>query len=119
MTKPKTRAGGRWTEARYYGFIRSTLRRASLRWPPRGDAMKNNRRTYTGEDKRTKWEHQCAICAKWFKAKEIEIDHIKPCGALTCDADLTIFISRLFCEEDNLRKLCKSCHKEVTHVNRK
>lgn len=107
---PRTRAGGQWTEAAFWGFIRSGLRQLSMRWPPRRDIMREGRRPYRGPDKRTKWEHRCELCGGWFRAKEIEIDHIEPAGKLTDWSDLVPFVQRLLCERENLRKTCSGCN---------
>jgi hypothetical protein len=72
--------------------------------------MKNARRKYNGPNKRRKWEYICSECAKWKPAKEIEVDHIVPCGTLKTFEDLSGFAERLFCESDGLRVLCKACH---------
>lgn len=107
---PKTRAGNLWTEARYWGFIRSGLRGISKRWPPRSQALKDSRRAYIGENPRQKYEYQCAGCLHWFPAKLVQVDHVIPCGELRAYSDLPQFVERLFCESDNLRVLCHACH---------
>lgn len=107
---PKTRNGGRWSEARFWGFIRSLLRQGSTRWQPIADTMRRDRRDYHGPNKRQKFEHQCELCGGWFAAKEIEIDHIEPCGTLKTFADLPQFVERLFCEADKMRKTCRDCN---------
>jgi len=111
-TTPKEHAGGRWTKARYESFIRSALRRASLRWPVRQDVLKKARRPYTGPNTQQKWEYVCACCHKWVMGKETHIDHITPCGSLR---PLDKFVDTLFCEADNLQVICKKCHKTKTH----
>lgn len=106
----KTRCGGRMTESAYWSFVRSGLRQKSMRWAVKYDVLNAAKRPYTGEDKRTKNEYQCAICQQWFKMKEIEVDHIVETGSLKSAADLPRFVETLFCEADNLRVLCKNCH---------
>lgn len=107
----KTRCNATWTESRYWSFIRSALRRAWVKYPVRYQILQENRRVYKGDDKRTKWEYKCNTCKKWFKTKEIEVDHIKPAGSLLKYSDLGGFCKRLFCEKDNLQVLCKKCHR--------
>ena len=108
--KPKPFAGGRWTEARRKSFIVNALRRASIKWPVRGDVLKKAQRPAEGEDlpKNTKWEYQCNSCKEWFFGKEVEVDHIEECGS---HADINQFAQMLFCESDNLQVLCKPCHR--------
>ena len=107
---PRTRAGGTWTEAAYWGFLRSALRQASMRWPPLRNALKTSRRKYEGTRPLQKWEYHCAICGQWLIGKEVEVDHITPCGSLKSLDDLPGFVGRLFCEEDGLRVTCRACN---------
>lgn len=110
MRGVKTRAGGTWTEARYWQFIRSALRKAWAKYPVRFQVLQAARRPFTGTDKRTKWEYKCNSCKNYFKAKEVQVDHIKSAGTLKEYKHLPTFVSRLFCEADNLQVLCKDCH---------
>lgn len=119
---PRTRNAGTMTEAGYRGWIRSQLRRMSLRWRPIGEKRKEGRRAVTKADqakwgKRIKVVNSCEECAGWFPNKELEIDHIKPAGQLLDIAkDAGPFITRLLCEKDGLRRLCKGCHAKVTNA---
>ena len=72
--------GSRWTRARFFAFIRSALRLASRKWPPRIDAKVAARRhiKVPGRSKRQKWEFTCSQCGGWFPDKEVEVDHIIP-----------------------------------------
>lgn len=116
---PKTRNGGQWTEARFFGFIRSALRRASARWPPAcKQVFDEAKRPYKGKNKLQKWEYKCASCGKWKKRRDVQADHIKPCGSLKEFKDLPVFCERLFCEVDGLQVLCKECHKTKTQEER-
>lgn len=108
----KTRNNGTMTEAAFWGFIRSSLRRRTIVWRPITEAKKAARREYKGENKRRKWEYQCNHCKQYFSDKEIQVDHIKEAGSLRCAEDLPNFVETLFCEKDNLQVLCKKCHKE-------
>jgi len=116
----KTRAGGQWTEARYFGFIRSTLRRATMRYPVKQQVLQANRKPNDGTfDKRTKFIYTCEICSVEGQGKSMEVDHINPAGSLKSYADLAGFVERLFCEADNLRVICKECHATVTKEQKK
>ena len=107
----RTRAGNEWSESGFWGFVRSGLRQMSRRWPPLArQAINAARRKYTGENKRQKWEYQCATCKAWRNRKQVEVDHIVPCGSLRSLDDLPGFVERLFCEPDGLRVLCDTCH---------
>jgi len=111
---PRTRASGTMTESQYWSFIRSALRNKSRYWKPIQDAKVLARRPNKSENKRLKYEYQCAICSMWFPEKEIEVDHIEPVGSLRSGNDLKDFVQNLFCEVDKLRVLCEPCHKKVT-----
>lgn len=108
-----------WSDSRYWSFIRSALRRAWSKYPVRFQVLQEVRKPYEGDDKRTKWVYPCADCKQWFKTKEVEVDHIESAGSLKSYEDLAGFCKRLFCEKDNLRVLCKSCHKKRTQEERK
>jgi 5-methylcytosine-specific restriction endonuclease McrA len=108
----KHRAGGRWSEARFFSFIRSALRRASMKWPVKTDCLIAARRPRTeasGEGKHT-YEYQCAECEFYWQGKDVAVDHITSAGSLKTFADLPGFVERLFCELKGLQVLCKACH---------
>ena len=88
------------------------------KYPVKYQALQDARKPYKGDDKRTKWTYQCNICKKWFKTKEVEVDHIEPAGSLKDYEDLPGFAQRLFCSKENLQVLCKPCHKELTKQQR-
>lgn len=106
----RTRGGGTLTEAGYWSFIRAGLRAKSQRWPPKFQTLQAARKTVTG--KRHRYEYKCAKCKKWYKQKDVEVDHIVPCGTLKAYTDLPVFVERLFCEPDGLQVLCKPCHRK-------
>ena len=47
-----------WSEAKFWGFIRSALRSKMSRWPPKIEAKDESRRKYIGENKKQKCEYQ-------------------------------------------------------------
>lgn len=114
---PRTRAGGEWTEAAFWGFLRSNLRLASRKWGPRKKALEIARRPNQSSNKRLKWEVQCCDCMNWFPQKEVQVDHKEPCGALTNWDEFKTFAERLFCEVECLAVRCKACHQEKTNRN--
>lgn len=104
----------KWTQARFFSFIRSALRSASQRWPPKQESKKLSRRPYTGDNPRMKWEYLCSHCGRWVADKECEQNHIVSVGTLTKFEDLPGFVERLFCGVDGFETVCKKCHKEHT-----
>ena len=109
----KPYASGTWSRARYFGFIRSGLRRMSVRWRPKNDALADARRPNQSDNKRLKWEFQCAECWKWFPRKAVNVHHKVPCGELRAFTDLPRFVERLFCEKDGFIILCDKHHTEI------
>jgi 5-methylcytosine-specific restriction endonuclease McrA len=121
MLENKTYCGGKWTQARMNSFIKSALRSASQRWPPRYDAVNN---ACTGQkinpkSGRLAKHYECNECHNDFPAKDVQVDHIHPIidpavGFQTWD----ILIANLFCEKENLQLLCKPCHQIKTNAEK-
>ena len=110
-TVEKTRNNNTWSEARYFGFIRSTLRAGFTRWGPKHQAKRDAKVGYNA--------YECAACGETFGNKDVEVDHIVPAGSLKTFDDLPGFVERLFCESDGFQLLCKPCHQEKTNRERK
>lgn len=102
----RTRNGGKWSEARYFGFIRSALRAAFRKWGPKHDAKQAAKVAHN--------TYVCAQCDGWFGASQVEVDHIEPAGSLKNFDDLAGFTERLFCEVDGFQVLCLPCHAKKT-----
>lgn len=111
---PPYEAYPEWTQARFFGFLRSALRSASSRYPPKYECLNAASRPYVGPDKRRKKERQCAICEGWFPTTQTEADHIVPAGSLKSWDDLVPFTQRLFCGVEGFRCVCKPCHRKIT-----
>lgn len=112
---PRTRAGGKYTEAGYFGWIRSNLRRAFQKYPVKFQVKQAGRRRSL-DGKRT--EYLCNHCGNTFRDKDIQVDHIKPAGSLKSYEDLPAFVENLFCEIDGLQLLCKPCHQVKTNAEK-
>lgn len=113
----RTRAGGTWTEAKFWGFIRGKLRQGMRTWPVKHQVRVAARRRRMGV-KRVMYEYPCEECKGWFPDKQIEVDHIVPAGSLKKFTDLPQFVERLYCEADGLQLLCKPCHQLKTNRER-
>jgi hypothetical protein len=92
--------------------LRSVLRRAWSRWPARWECVKANSRPYVGRNKRRKIEVQCNICKHWWAQKEIQVDHVIPCGSLLTKEDILPFFMTLFFGE--IQTVCLPCHSKKT-----
>lgn len=111
----RTHAGGTWTKARYFAFIRGLLRNGFSRYPVKHQVKKAAARIKKGTKR---FEYQCAKCNKYWPNSQVEVDHIKPAGSLKEYDDLPGFVERLFCEPSNLQVLCKSCHLKKTNAEK-
>ena len=107
-----------WTNAKFFGHLRSALRRLWMHFPPRSECIRLSRRK-APDDVRHKWEAQCAQCGGWFRLYDVQADHKEPCGSLRCWDDIGPFCERMFCGADGLQAVCKPCHREITTAERK
>jgi len=96
--------------------IRSMLRRAWSRDPVRYEALRKARRAYAGDNKRQRFEYQCAICGEWWKQSDVSVDHCTPCGSFLNMEQIGEWVKRLFCGE--LQVLDKECHLKKTKQER-
>ena len=106
----RLRNNGQWTEARFFGFIRSALRSAYQKWPPKHEAKKLA--------KIDRNQYKCAACNEVFGNKDVQVDHIVPCGSLKTFDDLPEFAERMFCEAVGFQVLCTACHQLKTNNER-
>lgn len=113
--------GGRWTDSRFHSFVKSALRSASSRWPPKFDAINNSfvgKRVNKKSGREAK-HYKCNCCWGDFPASEIQVDHIQPVidpfvGFVSWDE----VVKRMFCEAEGFQILCKACHKNKTAEER-
>lgn len=88
-------------------WLKGKLRQASLRWPPRNEALKRARID--------RGNYRCAMCDGTYKSYQVHLDHIEPViplteGFTTWDK----FIARLFCNVDSFQVVCTECHDAKT-----
>lgn len=105
--------GGQWTDARFHSFIKSALRAASSRWPPKFACLAA---AYTGKKEnkssgRQAKHYRCASCGGEFPLALVQVDHILPVidpsvGFIGWDE----VVKRMFCEVEGFQCLCKECH---------
>lgn len=119
MKQEKELYAGNWSYSRVLTFIRSALRKAWMKYPLRGEALKKARRDYKGPDKKRKAEYRCNICNNWFKSTDVQVDHISANGRLRDFKDLPEYVQFLLVRDVNeLQVLCKNCHKKKTKEER-
>jgi len=85
-------------------FIIQVLRRASFKWKPRYEAIKNARVS--------RGQYRCSMCfSACFKVKEIVVDHINPVvDPSTGWKSWDDYITRMFCGTSGFQVLCRPCH---------
>lgn len=105
--------------------ILNALRLGTVTWRAKSELKKENRRRRKlnsvykhskykekiGQHKEV-WEYQCNDCKKWFRDREIEVDHIVPVGSF--DGSWDEIITRMY-TKSNLQLLCIRCHLDKTH----
>lgn len=108
--------GGQWTESRFNSFIKSALRSASVRWPPRYETLadacvgsKTNEKTG-----RMAKHYVCNGCGGEFPLKEVQVNHIVPVIPVEGFDSWDNVIARMYCEKDKFEVLCIPCHKLCT-----
>lgn len=119
--------------------IRSAVRRVFSRSPAVIEVLEEGRRErprYKKDGTLAKVPHveyDCQGCGRWFKKKDIAVDHIDPViHPERGFVDWNEFIDRLWCDKSNLQRLCKyflkdkdkhggepSCHYKKTQEERK
>jgi len=115
----RTRNAGTLSEAGYWGYVRSSLRRAFRFWKPAVIALKRAQVPMKGPRGR-KWAYLCAGCGKLYLRNQVQIDHKEPAGALTDYAHVGDFLRRLTPESpDAYQVLCtgegtSGCHDAKT-----
>lgn len=100
------------TKAQFTTFVKNQLRGASWKWKPISEVMKKARLKkghYLCNGCKNEVTSSIVIDGK--RVKNVFVDHEPPVvdprlGFTTWDS----FIYNLFCEEDSLQVLCKSCH---------
>ena len=67
------------------------------------------------------WKYECEQCSKIVGYRQYDIDHIIPVGVTPGSRNdkegrtWDDYIAALFCSEENLRLICKPCHKKKTY----
>lgn len=84
-------------------FLTGILRRASLKWPARTEALRQARVD--------RGLYKCAMCENVFKKQETSVDHKEPVIPMDSSfTDWNTFIERLFVGVEGLQVLCHTCH---------
>jgi hypothetical protein len=115
---PRTRNAETITEAAYWAMLRSGLRRTFIWWKPAQKALLAARIPFNGP-KGQRWAFVCSDCNKRHLRRNVHIDHVEPCGALTDYSHIGDFVRRLTPESPNAYRIrCHSCHQAKTNLER-
>jgi len=87
-------------------FLIPILRKSSLRWPARSEALKQARKD--------RGLYECATCKEQFGKKEVHVDHIDPVIAISGFTTWDSYITKLFGMPDQYQILCVSCHRGIS-----
>jgi hypothetical protein len=109
--------GGKWTTSKFHEFIRRALRRASARWGPSFEVLKDAEtgKCVNAKTGRIAMHYRCAGCGGSFPRKDVQVDHIVPVGGMNDLSELADHVRRLFVEKDGYQVLCTDkCHHHKT-----
>lgn len=101
------------TNSKLKSWLISGLRRMTMRYPPRNEALRAAKTEKKINEKtgRIAQHYRCAGCKEEFPAKGVCVDHIQPVidpnGSFV---DWNTYIERMFCPVENLQILCSACH---------
>ena len=87
-------------------FVIATLRRGSLYWPFRSEALKAARVD--------RGLYQCNICKKAFSRKEVTLDHIHSVVSLSGFTNWDDYLRRMFPKAESFQVLCRPDHDAKT-----
>lgn len=108
------------TEALYWAWMRSLLRKGWSKSPVKLEFIKQSRKRIVNARGKDVWGGECALCHKDFPAKEMNVDHIEDAGRLASIDDISPFVQRLLmCPISNMQYVCIPCHKIKSHSDKK
>ncbi len=123
MVLSKPHNDGQWTTARFNSFVKSALRAASRRWPPKHQVKKDANRgrgkyLCNGYERRNHIV-PVSLSDRGIRSNNVFVDHIVPVvdpveGFTTWDE----IITRMFVEKKGLQVLCQNCHQKKTKNER-
>lgn len=118
--------GGQWTQARFNSFVKSALRKASMKWPPIHRVRKKAwvKRGYYKCVGYSRNSHTVSVTlllrGTKQRAANVFVDHICPVvDGLNSSNTWGSIVERMFVEEEGLQVLCKKCHDAKTADERK
>jgi len=111
--------------------IRGANRRLFARSPIVREKLEESRQEFPrykkdGSLAKKNWvKRQCEVCNQWVSGSKIAIDHIDPVVPkvgfpATYDMwdRVNLFLRRLWCDKNNLQRICDTCHDIKTQAER-
>lgn len=104
-------------------FIINLLRRGTLKYPGRREAILRVRKRFKEGKTRKgktkwKWWYRCEECDYWFRDEsDLEVDHIEEVGEYK--GDLHDYAERMYNFGDNAQAICIKCHRRKTTASAK
>ena len=98
-------------------WIMKQLRRISGMWPAKNEALNRAKEKvqigfYKNGNPEYKVMYKCYICQQVHPRENTQVDHVIPVIAIEGFNDWNEYIDSLFCSVDNLKAVCKQCHKQ-------
>lgn len=107
--------------ARERGLLKGAIRRVFSRSDLRRDALSKAKvdGITSVQRPRVKTWYQCRDCDSYCAGYEMQVDHISP--IIPVDNALEYMswdevVNRTWCEENNLRAICLTCHKQKSKL---
>lgn len=111
--------------------IRGANRRLFARSPVVREKLEESRQEFPrykkdGSLAKKPWvKRQCEVCEEWVGSTKIAIDHIDPVVPpngfpehMDMWERISVFMKRLWCEKENLQRICDDCHDKKTKNER-
>lgn len=123
--QPWTESGNPWnTEGKFITWIRGVLRKGWSKHPLKLEYIKRFRKRIKNPNPKGKvpevWGMNCEKCKVDTVQANIEIDHKGEQGKFTTMSEIEGYARHLFMiTYDDIRAVCKTCHKIISHSQRK
>ena len=113
------------TRSAFFSWLRGGIRQVWSKHPVKLETIKHKRVRIRKENTKTGdgmvWGGVCECCGGEFQQKDLVVDHIRQDFASLKDVgDIQGFVEKmLIVSKDDLRIVCKGCHRVITHSQRK
>lgn len=109
-------------ESEYLTWLRGKLRQIWGDWPLKNEFKDSvcvrvtpHMRDKYNLHRATKKAAQCGLCGEWFAKSHLDVDHVVEAGSMVTQDMVAGFLERLLCSKENMRVVCRPCHKIHTY----